>query len=125
VEDRQQTMHPHLETLLQLQDLKSQRRELAEDEGERQVEEQEFKVDIEEALQEIDRKIEELEAELPPAVRSRYGRLSTGGRAVVPMIGGICYGCFVSIPTAITAEVVLHSGLLTCDNCGRFLYGVG
>jgi uncharacterized protein len=117
-------MHPHLETLLQLQDLKTQRRELTEVEAERQVEEEEFKVDIEKAVAEIDQRIEELESELPPPIRSRYRRMAAGhGRAVVPVIRGICYGCFVSIPTASLAGVVQHEEIRSCDNCGRFLYG--
>jgi predicted nucleic acid-binding Zn-ribbon protein len=118
-------MHPHLETLLQIQDLKTQRFELtSEGHGERQVEEEEFKVDIGQALALIDEKLEELEADLPPPVRSRYRRLSAGGgRAVVPVINGICYGCFVSIPTSMTAHVVSHEELRNCDSCGRFLYG--
>jgi hypothetical protein len=58
-------MHPQLELLLQLQDLKSQRRELIENEPGREVEEQEFHIDVEEAIASSTR-IEELKQELPP-----------------------------------------------------------
>jgi predicted nucleic acid-binding Zn-ribbon protein len=116
-------MHPQLEILLQLQDLRSQRRELAEIDAERQVEEQEFHVDIDQALQELDAKAEDLEAELVPLIRGRYKRMLAGrGRAVVPVINGNCFGCFVSIPTAAAADATGNDEIRTCDHCGRFIY---
>jgi predicted nucleic acid-binding Zn-ribbon protein len=119
-------MHPQLEILLQIQDLKTQRRELAETEGERQVEAEEFRVDIDSALAQLDQKIDELEGELTPPVRGRYQRISAGrGRAVVPVIGGMCYGCFVAIPTALASDIARNDQLRHCDHCGRFLYVIG
>ncbi|MBI4410642.1 MAG: hypothetical protein HY561_13090 [Gemmatimonadetes bacterium] len=119
-------MHPQLEILLQIQDLKTQRRELAETERERQVEELEFHVNVEEAVQELDHKIAEMEAQLTPAIRNRYARIASGrGRAVVPVIQGICYGCFVSIPTALATDSARNDQIRHCDHCGRFLYVIG
>jgi uncharacterized protein len=116
-------MHVQLETLLELQDLKSQRRELHEMTTTRQVEEELFNVSIEEALSTLDAKIVEIEEELPPPVRNRYRRLSgRTERTVVPVIGGTCYGCFVSIPTAVSSDADRNRDLSYCDNCGRFLY---
>ncbi len=116
-------MHPQLEILLQIQDLKSQRRDLTQAESERQVEEQEFRIDIDEAVRRIDEKVAELEDELSPAVRSRYERIdTTRGRAVVPVINGICYGCFVSIPTSLSSDVRSNDQIRHCDHCGRFIY---
>ena len=70
-------MHAELETLLELQDLKMQRRELDEAvTATRQVEEEVFNVSIEDALEELDRKIEEMEDSLRADVRSRYRRLA-------------------------------------------------
>jgi predicted nucleic acid-binding Zn-ribbon protein len=116
-------MHPQLETLLELQDLKSQRRELFEASGERQVEEEVFHVSVEQALEQLDRKIAEMEDSLPPPIRSRYRRLAgRTERSVVPVIGGTCYGCFVSIPTAVISDAMRNEALTHCDNCGRFLY---
>lgn len=116
-------MHAQLETLLELQDLKSQRKELQEASSARQVEEEVFHISIEDALAQLDQKIEEIEAALPPAVRSRYGRLSgRSERTVVPVIGGTCYGCFVSIPTAVISDSERNKEINYCDNCGRFLY---
>jgi predicted nucleic acid-binding Zn-ribbon protein len=115
-------MHPHLELLLQLQDLKSQVRELAEGEPDRVVEEQEFHVDIEQAVAQLDQRIGELAQELPPAVRGRLDRFSRGSsRAVVPVLNGTCYGCFSALPTASTSTM-RNDRLNVCENCGRFLY---
>ncbi len=116
-------MHPQLEILLQIQDLKAQRRDLVEDESERKVEEEEFQIDPEQAVRSIDEKIAELEEELTPPVRSRYKRISkSAGRAVVPVINGICYGCFVSIPTSLASDVHRNDEIRNCDHCGRFIY---
>lgn len=117
-------MHPQLETLLQIQDLKSQRREL-NDEGGRMMEEQEFNIDIDVAVSQLDDRIEELKQDLPPQVRNRLDRFAkTGGRAVVPVINGICYGCFTAIPTASLSELGKNDNVNHCENCGRFLYVV-
>jgi uncharacterized protein len=115
-------MHPQLEVLLQIQDLKSQRRELGE--HEREVEEQEFHIDIDEALAQLETRITELEEELPPAVRGRIRRYaqSAGARVVVPVINGICYGCFSALPTATMSDIERNDRLNHCEQCGRYLY---
>jgi predicted nucleic acid-binding Zn-ribbon protein len=118
-------MHPQLELLLQLQDLKSHRRELVENETGREVEEQEFHVNVEAAVAQLDDRIEELKQELPPGVRARLQRFSTGaGRAVVPVINGICYGCFSALPTASMSALERNDEVNYCEQCGRFLYVV-
>lgn len=118
-------MHPQLETLLQIQDLKAQRRELAEAGGIRQVQEEQFKLDVDAALEALDGKIEELEADLDPPVRRRYERMASGiARVVAPAINGTCYGCFVSVATSVSSDRAERNSLRTCDNCGRFLYFV-
>lgn len=120
-------MHPQLEILLQIQDLKTQCRELGEsDTVERRVEEDEFHIDVEGAVQELNHRIAEMEDQLTPAVRSRYRRIASGrGRAVAPVVSGICYGCFVSIPTAVASKGAHNDQIRHCDHCGRFLYVAG
>lgn len=50
-------------------------------------------------------------------VRSRYGR------AVVPVEGQICLGCFMNLPTRnIGAEMERQARVEICENCGRILY---
>lgn len=117
-------MHPEMETLLEIQDLKSQRAELLEQSEGRAVEEEVFGISVDDALKQLDEKIGEMEESLEPTIRNRYRRLSgSRGRFIVPVINGTCFGCFVSIPTAVASE--RNEELRFCDNCGRFLYLVG
>lgn len=119
-------MHGQLEKLLEIQDLKTQRRELSETPREREMQEEVFGMAVEEAVEQLDRKIEEMEASLEPSVRSRYQRVAgKRTRAVVPVIGGTCYGCFVAVPTALSSDAARNDELSFCDSCGRFLYHVG
>ena len=117
-------MEAQTEILLQIQDLKAQRKELEEEATARQVQEEEFNLDVDAALSELDEKIKELESELPEQVQRRYERLAEAlTRPVVPAINGVCYGCFVSVATAVASDPA-EQRLRTCDHCGRFLYFV-
>ncbi|HYR09925.1 MAG TPA: C4-type zinc ribbon domain-containing protein [Longimicrobium sp.] len=116
-------MHPHLETLLEIQDLKTQRRELAETGGDREVQESVFGLSVDDALAQIDEKVTEMEASLPPQVRGRLQRMQAKHpRVVVPVIRGTCYGCFVQVPTALASDADRNEEVRTCQSCGRFLY---
>jgi predicted nucleic acid-binding Zn-ribbon protein len=117
-------MHPQLELLLQIQDLKSQRRELA-DADNNQLEQLEFNVDIDQALSALDAKLEEVRGGLEPRIRARLDRIEgRRQRAVVPLINGTCYGCFTMVPTANLSAFSNRDQLHNCENCGRFLYSV-
>jgi len=117
-------MNPQLEILLEIQDLKSQRKEM--EASERQVEEEVFHVSIDDALRQLDEKIVEMEESLASPVRSRYRRIAgRHPRVVVPVIGGTCYGCFVNIPTAVASDAERNQEISYCENCGRFLYLIG
>lgn len=116
-------MHAQLEILLEIQDLKSQRRELEELSEEREVEEGVFAMKIDDAVVQLAEKIAEMEASLEPRVQHRYRRLAgRRGRAIVPAIRGTCYGCFVSVPTALASDADRNEELRYCESCGRFLY---
>jgi predicted nucleic acid-binding Zn-ribbon protein len=118
-------MHPQLELLLQIQDLRSQRDELAEGEAARAFEEQEFGIDVDEAISQLDAKIDEILSELDVPIRSRLDRMMRGGnRTVVPLINGVCYGCFTALPTAEVSSL-RREAVSSCGNCGRFLYMAG
>jgi predicted nucleic acid-binding Zn-ribbon protein len=117
-------MHPQLELLLELQDMQTQRRSLAE-EGLSDVESAVFDLRPSEALKILDTKIEELAGRLDAPVRARFSEVSDSlDRAVAPVLNGICYGCFVAIPTAWSSEVGRNDRINVCDHCGRFLYYV-
>ena len=118
-------MHPQLEILLELQDLKAQRLEMEKRDAEyssREIEEDVFRISAEEAIAHLDEKIQEMEAALEPEVAARY-RLVSGRRprSVVPVVDGICYGCFVAMPTAMTRS---NETLRWCEGCGSFVYFV-
>ena len=118
-------MHAQLEKLLEIQDLKTQRRELRDTPSERELQEEVFGMEVEDALAQLDKKIGEMEASLEPRVRTRYERLAgKRTRVVVPVIGGTCYGCFVSVPTALSSDAARNDELTFCESCGRFLYHV-
>src|SRR5690606_4763232 len=115
-------MHPQLEKLLEIQDLKTTRADLLEQGESRGVEEEFFNISADDALAQLDEKIAEMEESLETATRRRYQRLSgSRGRFVVPVINGTCFGCFVSIPTAVASDAERNQELRYCDNCGRFL----
>jgi predicted nucleic acid-binding Zn-ribbon protein len=116
-------VHPHLTTLLEIQDLRGQLRELTSDPAAAQVQAEHFNVDLDAAALTLDAKIAELVATLDSPIRRRYERtLASLGRVVVPVIDGMCYGCFVSIATATAGEVGPNDALRTCESCGRFIY---
>ncbi len=117
-------MHPQLEILLELQDLKAQQREMevAEEESSLEIERKVFHVRLEDAVAQLQTKIQEMEAALDAEVASRY-RLIAGkrARAVAPVLNGVCYGCFMAMPTSMSKT---NEQLRWCENCGCFVYFV-
>ncbi len=117
-------MHAQLELLLELQDLQAQRRALSE-ESLQAVERDVFELSPDEALELLDEKIDELALRLDAPVATRWREISRSlDRAVAPVLGGICYGCFVAVPTAWSSETKRNDRVNVCDQCGRFLYYV-
>ena len=121
--DTARKMNPDLMTLLEIQDLRSKIQELS-DEGELEALEQEhFNIDVDEAIASLEERVEALREELDPRIRSRYDRVRDSvDRVVVPVINGVCYGCFVSVATAVAGEEAPNESVQSCENCGRFLY---
>ena len=117
-------MHPQLEILLELQDLKAQKREMEEaaEESSLEIERSVFQVQPEDAVAHLEEKIEEMETSLDPEVLTRY-RLIAGRRprAVAPVLDGMCYGCFVAMPTATGTT---NDEIRWCEHCGSFVYYV-
>ncbi len=114
-------MHPQLMLLLEIQDLHLQKAALLDEPGLERVEVDDFHVDLQGAIAALNEKIRELQGQLDPPIRTRCERgLPALGRMVVPVIGGICYGCFVSIPTATTEDG--NHRVQICESCGRFIY---
>lgn len=117
-------MHAQLEILLELQDLHGQERTLTHPAG-RDVEARVFALEAEEALVILRQKIGEMALRLDPEIRGRYEELAHSvQRAVAPVINGICYGCFVAVPTAWSSAAGRNDRIRSCPSCGRFLYYV-
>ena len=114
-------MNQQLMLLLEIQDLHLQKAALLEEPGFDQVQATHFNIDPKAAADALDQKIAELQEGLEPAIQKRCERgFPTLGRMVVPVIAGVCYGCFVSIPTARTGDP--EPGVEICESCGRFIY---
>ncbi|RKZ22548.1 hypothetical protein DRQ20_06055 [bacterium] len=65
--------------------------------------------------------IEKIDAHL----MRRYERLSERyGNPVVPVVDGICQGCYMLLPTSLISQKAKNERIHTCPNCGRFLYWV-
>lgn len=115
-------MHPQLETLLEIQDLRAQFRSL-EEAPLRKVEEEVFALTPDEARDMLELKIGELADELETGVRQRYDAIEEAvERVVVPVLSGVCYGCYVAIPTAWSSRTGKNDQITNCTHCGRFLY---
>ena len=116
-------MNPNLMTLLEIQDLRSKIRELSDGDQLETLEQEHFNIDPEEAVAQLQERIESLERDLDDHIRRRYSRVAgTVNRVVVPVINGVCYGCFVSVATAVAGEQDPNRDVQSCENCGRFLY---
>jgi len=52
-----------------------------------------------------------------------YERVSKKhGRAIVPVRGGVCLGCFMGLPTSHQMSQQPGVEVSLCENCGRILY---
>lgn len=117
-------MSDALTTLLELQDLRSKLSELSDESSLlSEVEVAHFSIDPTEVQGRLAEKIQDLVEELDPRIKRRYDAIAKRlDRVVVPVINGVCYGCFVSIATAHAGEERPNESLRTCESCGRFVY---
>lgn len=115
-------MNPQLQILIALQDVLSMIKEAKDPTQKKAFGKMGFKMDNPEALEKT--RID-LESKLNPIIRSHYNRAKDRyGKVVAPVIDGICYGCFVRIPSAIDTAEDRNETLYRCENCGMFLYWV-
>ena len=82
-----------------------------------------FKIEDVSKLQEARKN---LAGSIEPLVLRTYERLLRRyERAIAPVHGGVCLGCFMTLPTALYQAVQRHEGVRVCENCGRILYWLG
>ena len=70
-------------------------------------------------------KTREVEAGLiEPDLLAKYQKVFERykGKGVVRVNGGVCNGCFMTIPPQLYNQVLAHGGIHQCPNCGRIIY---
>ena len=113
------TLHPELEILLEIQDLQTLRRD---------IDAAEYAaagnpLDPGEYAERLTERIAEREARLSPRTQSTYRRIAKRhDRVVAPVLNGVCYGCFVHVPTSTGQANDRNAELRNCESCGRFIY---
>ncbi|KPK70515.1 hypothetical protein AMJ71_02940 [candidate division TA06 bacterium SM1_40] len=115
-------MHPQLELLIMLHDVDLLLKELENANRARQESDFGFVISRHEEVAAAKGQIEQ---QLDSDLLQEYRRLETRyGRAVAPVVGGVCYGCFMRLPTDISVSKQRNEELFRCINCGRYLYWV-
>ena len=70
-------------------------------------------------------KTREVEASLiDPTLLGKYQKVFQRyrGKGVVLVSGGVCYGCFMTIPPQLYNQVLAQGGVHQCPNCARIIY---
>lgn len=107
------------QVLVALQDLDQMIREAEDPTNREKLEKMGFPVT---GVQELRNARAKLEEKLPRAMLTRYERLSDRmGRAVVPVVEGVCTGCFTNVPAVFTSAVN-RDKVIQCETCGRILF---
>jgi len=115
-------MNKILQTLVMLQDLDCMIIEVKSKDAKKVQKKLGLKIKGDEKLHEA-RKV--LEQAIPPDVLSRYHKLMEKlGRAVAPVVGNSCMGCYVTVPKRLSVRELGNKELRNCERCGRFLYWV-
>jgi predicted nucleic acid-binding Zn-ribbon protein len=115
-------MNPQLQVLIALQDILLMIREAKDPSQKKALDKIGLKMDN---LSSLESTRTGLESQLSLSVLGEYNRVRQRyGRIVAPVIGGICYGCFMKIPSAIDTAEDRNNSLIRCENCGMFLYWV-
>lgn len=112
-------MNEQVQLLVALQDLDLMIKEARDNNTSSELKHMGFKLDGVAKLQEAR---EALSKRIKPQLLNRYERVSKNyDRAIVPVAGNLCLGCFVTLPTSYSS-LQSKDAMLTCENCGRILY---
>jgi uncharacterized protein len=102
---------------------------LAVKEAEQQLKGEEAEVQkevagLEKELGEILAQKKDAEAKISPSSLQTYRRIleKTGTRAIAPVHGRICQGCFIEIPPQALNTLLSGRELVQCKQCARILY---
>jgi predicted nucleic acid-binding Zn-ribbon protein len=83
---------------------------------------EELKLRIGDFKKTAEKRRRELSSEIDARLLSEYERIKKryGSRVVVQVVNEFCGGCYVKLPMELLARK--KTELITCPNCGRFLY---
>jgi predicted nucleic acid-binding Zn-ribbon protein len=78
---------------------------------------------VEERMSGIDRARRQAAQLVPPDIQKRYLALytRTGGRPFALAVAGECSNCHASVPAAAVQQLRAHTGVPSCQRCGRLL----
>lgn len=112
-------MEEQVQLLVALQDLDLMIKEAKDKNTSSELQHMGFKLEGLTKLQEARSK---LAKRIKPQLLNRYERVARSyERAIVPVTGNLCLGCFVTLPTSYHSPQDKNT-ILTCENCGRILY---
>jgi len=113
-------MDDQLKLLVSLQDLDGMIRECSDPERLKELKTLGFDVSGMETLKSARAK---LAARIDRRYLTMYERIAQKhGRAVVPVEGRTCLGCFQNLPGSFFSEISANQPVKVCENCGRILY---
>ncbi len=113
-------MHKDLELLIKLHDLDIMIKEASEEELAAEEQDLGFVIKNRKSLVQARDSIRE---QIPPETLAHYDKLfAKFGRALAPVNNGVCYGCFLQLPTLFVQQSKENQGLEICPRCRRFLY---
>ena len=112
-------MEEQVKLLVALQDLDLMIKEAKDADMSTEIKQMGFKLD---GIAELHEARANLSKRIKPQLLNRYERLAKSyGRAIVPVTGNLCLGCFVTLPTSYPS-LKSKDSFLSCENCGRILY---
>jgi len=115
-------MNPQLRVLIALQDILLLLRDARDPDQRKVLGKMGLKIDN---LETLEATKADLEDQLSTSILGEYRRaVQRHGRIVAPVIGSVCYQCFVRIPSAIDCAEDRNTSLYRCENCGMYLYWV-
>jgi predicted nucleic acid-binding Zn-ribbon protein len=113
-------MHKDLELLIKLHDLDIMIRDASEEKYATEEEDLGF---VLRNLKSLKQARESIRKQLSPETLTHYDKLfAKFGRSIAPVNQGVCYGCFLQLPTLFVQESKENQGLEICPKCRRFLY---
>ncbi len=113
-------MHSELELLIKLHDLDIMIRDASEEQYANEEKDLGFVLRNLPSLQQgRDRLREQISAETIDHYDKLFAKF---GRSIAPVNDGVCYGCFLQLPTIFVQESDQNDGIDVCPKCRRFLY---